>query len=84
MKRNFEKTLVFSAILALLFLGCRDTFHSPTDEVETNSVPVTDFSYREVAGGIEITSYLGSETSVTIPSQINGTPVVSIGGYAFR
>lgn len=42
------------------------------------------FSYIEVDGGIEITSYLGHDTQVTVPAQIDGKPVLSIGEYAFR
>ena len=42
------------------------------------------FSYRDVVGGVEIAGYNGSAKSVTIPSQINGKAVVSIGNYAFQ
>ena len=40
--------------------------------------------YRYDCSGIQICAYNGSATYVTIPSQINGSPVTSIGTYAFN
>ena len=42
------------------------------------------FSYTETAGGLEITSYHGQDTLITVPAEIDGRPVVSIGESAFR
>jgi len=42
-----------------------------------------DFQYKDVTGGVEITGYKGTGKDVTIPAQINGKPVVSIGEWAF-
>ena len=42
-----------------------------------------DFNYSVSGSGATITGYNGSATSVTIPSEIDGCPVKSIGSYAF-
>lgn len=44
--------------------------------------PEEDFGFRNVDGGVEITSYVGGAT-VNIPDKIAGNPVVSIGEEAF-
>ena len=41
-----------------------------------------DFYYEDVAGGVKITYYDGSETPVIIPETLNGQPVVQIGSKA--
>lgn len=51
----------------------------PPDE-ETGS---GDFGISCLSDGIEIISYTGEDDSVTVPAQINGFPVVSIGNAAF-
>ncbi len=43
-----------------------------------------DYTYTVTDGKATITGYRGSATSVTIPSDINGIPVVAIGGKAFE
>lgn len=51
--------------------------------IDNNSKGV--FSYRKIQDGIEILGYKGFKVdALTIPDQINGIPVVSIGKYAFR
>jgi hypothetical protein len=42
-----------------------------------------DFEYSTSGGEVTITTYTGSEDSVTIPSTIDGLPVTSIGYAAF-
>ena len=42
------------------------------------------YEYEVRPDGIEITKYFGSEKNITIPSEINGLPVISIGREAFR
>jgi hypothetical protein len=46
--------------------------------------PVSDFEYKAIAGGIEITRYIGTPVRVRIPETIEGVPVISIGSSAFR
>jgi len=41
------------------------------------------FTYREIEGEIEITGYKGEPEELVIPEEIDGKPVVRIGGYAF-
>ena len=43
----------------------------------------SDFLYTENGNSITITRYTGKGGNVTIPAQINGKPVTSIGGGAF-
>ncbi len=43
-----------------------------------------DFTYEIIDGKVTITGYTGSDTEVIIPSTIEGYPVISIGGGAFR
>lgn len=43
----------------------------------------SDYEYRAVAGGVEITGYRGSETELTILETLGGQPVVRLGILAF-
>ena len=45
---------------------------------------VTTFSSEPVKGGTKITGAASSDDTITIPESIDGIPVVSIGGRAFR
>ncbi|MDR2600599.1 MAG: leucine-rich repeat domain-containing protein [Oscillospiraceae bacterium] len=45
--------------------------------------PVSDFEYKAIIGGIEITKYIGTAIRVRIPELIEGVPVISIGDRAF-
>jgi predicted small lipoprotein YifL len=42
--------------------------------------PASDFNYRTVDGGVEITGYIGNTLEVKIPNIIEGAHVVSISG----
>ncbi len=56
-----------------------------TEDVVRNHkvTPISDFTYAEIAGGIEIRNYNGTDDIVVIPETINGQNVVSVGGYVF-
>ena len=41
------------------------------------------FEYADGGGMIRITGYSGSSTTVTVPAEIDGTPVVAVGNGAF-
>lgn len=41
------------------------------------------YSIINVQGGVEIFQYMGSHSQITVPEQINGLDVVSIGSFAF-
>lgn len=43
----------------------------------------TDFEYRDVDDGIEITAYLGEDVLIAIPEKIDGKTVVAVGDSAF-
>lgn len=49
--------------------------HAPT--------PENQFRYTEVAGGVEVYEYLGTDSIVVIPETIAGKKVVKLGGYLF-
>ena len=67
------------------------TEEEPVDEMvaeeeegsEAFANPATDFTYTINSGKVTITKYLGNDTSVEIPSNINGYPVTSLGNSAF-
>ncbi len=44
---------------------------------------LSDWEYSEIDGGIVINKYVGSASSVTIPSKINSKSVIKIASYAF-
>lgn len=45
----------------------------------------SDFEYRNVSGGVEITNYIGSnKRDISIPEKIDGKQVIRIGEDAFR
>ena len=43
-----------------------------------------DFTYTVKNNAVTITGYTGSDTSITIPGEIDGNPVTNISYYAFR
>lgn len=46
--------------------------------------PVSDFEYKynDELGGIEITKYIGNDQVVNVPAEIEGKPVVVVGGFS--
>jgi len=58
----------------------RETFENNTPPPDIPENPVSDFEYKTVDGGVEITNYTGSATEVKIPNIIAGAHVVSISG----
>lgn len=52
-------------------------------EMRTEAVAVSDWAYREEYGCARITGYLGDETDVTVPDEIDGLKVKKIGKDAF-
>ncbi|MDR2599417.1 MAG: leucine-rich repeat domain-containing protein [Oscillospiraceae bacterium] len=73
--------------------GSSDPTPTPTPEAtpdpiipnlpEIDENPVSDFEYRAIVGGVEITQYIGTSIRVRIPELIEGVPVISIGERAF-
>ena len=80
-----KKVLIICMILFLFTLpGCThkpDTVESNANK-NVNSVP--DFEYSENEdGGITVTDYIGTDTDISIPAEIDGKPVTQIGWKAF-
>ncbi len=65
--------------------GTPETEPSETKPVETQPTVITaPFDYHLENGEIIITAYKGKETTVTVPTQIDGYPVTAIGEHAFQ
>ena len=43
-----------------------------------------DFTYETNTDGLTLTSYLGTNTSITLPDTIDGVTVTAVGDYAFQ
>ena len=43
-----------------------------------------DWKYEQIAGGLRLTGYLGTETELTLPDTLAGQPVIEIGPGCFR
>jgi len=71
---KFYSIIAFFAIIGLLFLACNLDNDDYTDSAY--------FSWEVWDGKITITGYIGPDTVINIPPQINGFPVTSIGRYA--
>lgn len=53
-------------------------------EPDAEGDPLSYYEFEEKDGGITITKYTGSADEVTIPAEIDGKPVTSIGEEAFK
>lgn len=62
-----------------------DDISEEISQIESSIVdnPATDFEYESFENGIKITKYIGTTASVSIPLQIDGKDVISIGEEAF-
>jgi hypothetical protein len=83
--KKFLIALIFSALF--LFTACNGGENSgggnpPPRDLPEN--PASDFNYRAVPGGVEITKYIGTLIRVRIPEKIEGVAVTSIGVRAFE
>ena len=62
------------------------TTTNPDNSTNTNNTPIEDkieFEYIKENGGITITKYIGKQTNVQIPNNIEQLPVLKIGENAF-
>ena len=55
----------------------------PTIPPSIDENQVSDFEYRAIAGGVEITRFIGTSFRVGIPETIEGEQVISIAEWAF-
>lgn len=86
MKKNgIKKALAFTMAFTLLAgassLPANSFFNESS--VTVSAAIEEDYGYKPVSGGVEITSYVGKSTNVTIPSKLDGKKVVGIGPKAF-
>ncbi|MDH6367500.1 MULTISPECIES: InlB B-repeat-containing protein [unclassified Breznakia] len=97
MKKIISVALAVVIAFAAIFTVEQQSIRASADVIKTSDYSASSvFNYRSVSGGIEITSlnkswYIsvaGSESTLkdvelTIPDEINGSKVVSIGSFAF-
>ena len=67
------KKLWFSVLLAAALLLCAAALADTAG----------DFEYTAEGGRVTVTAYTGSDTAVTVPAALGGSPVTAIGEYAF-
>ena len=77
---NFKKSKIIFAIL--FFIGILAILQGNVSA--TSELYYGDWTYEINQNKVEITSYNGTDTIVTIPNSINGYPVASIGYEAFE
>lgn len=70
---------IFAVLTVCLLLAALAV---PSFAVE--ETPVSDFEYSVLDNGIKIIKYIGSDTEVIIPAEIEGKPVREIAGGAFE
>ena len=85
-----KKTIIYilSVIMILTTLsGCNGTSENPEKESETKEEaatekenPITDFLYSTLDDGTITIAYMGKDSSVVFPSEIDGVKVTSIDG----
>ena len=94
MKKKMNLLTILCAVIIMLVLAACGNSGNNQDETIALAVipkmlasipesPASDFEYRAITGGIEITNYIGTSASVRIPEFIEGVPVISIGERAF-
>jgi len=93
--RKHILAVIFVLVAMVLFSACQDGDggegggsggNSPVENKPPSDLkesPVSDFEYRAIGGGIEITKYVGTSIRVRIPEKIEGVAVTVIGRYAF-
>jgi len=59
------------------------TADSAYTAIYVSETPASAFRYTTDGASVEIYDYVGEYTDVVIPSEINGLPVTSIGGWSF-
>lgn len=72
-----------SALVALVMLNCLFSI-AIADGGKTNAITSGDYQYELLSdGGVSILKYKGGSEQITIPDEIDGKPVTSIGDRAF-
>lgn len=73
-KINKVSSFLVGMIMMAILLICSN---------QVQAAPVGDFTYDVVNGAAQITGYTGAGGEITIPGSLAGSPVTSIGDYAF-
>lgn len=87
---RFTPTHVSSALLILLCVLLCACSKDPTDSSHTEASPpsvesnLKHFLYESDGASVTITGYSGIESTIAIPSEIDGLPVTTIAENAFR
>ena len=92
MKKKFWAVFM-TMVIAASFVGCRD---NSLEQSKSSNASVGDNSennpdentpenedYKTINNGTEISEYLGTDSVVSVPEEINGTKILIIGMYAF-
>ena len=70
--RSTVRAILVSLVLVVVMLAGAQT-----------ALAVTTWTYTMAGGNATITGYTGTDTAITVPSTIDGYPVVAIGSMAF-
>ena len=82
---NHENKKAVLRFLVVLFICVVSVFVVGFGGIEANAATSGDYTYTVLSDGtVEITDYTGSATTLSIPSEIDGKVVTSIGNYAFK
>ena len=82
---NHENKKAVLRFLVVLFICVVSVFVVGFGGIEANAATSGDYTYTVLSDGtVEITDYTGSDTTLSIPSEIDGKVVTSIGNYAFK
>lgn len=77
--KGYGKKLVSRLLVVVMVISLFPTISTVGYESQTED----GWKYEEYYGNIKIIGYLGDETNVTIPSEINGTKVTEIGDWLY-
>ncbi len=87
-KRIDELTSLLNSLLAAESAGgtnaTSNSTPSQSSEATTETAPKAGFTYTVTDGNATLTGYTGSETSIVVPTSIDGYTVTAIGDSAFR
>jgi len=85
MKKKNLALMIIMIFILIIFPGCNginlDAINSPPKDLE--ETPASEFEYRTITDGIEITKYTGIAIKVRIPQKIENISVISIEERAF-
>ncbi len=91
MKKFMKKLLILTVVAAMVVASAPfskidfSDFILPEVKAATQTFTWGDYEYKTVnKNEVELVKYYGKDTEVTIPSEINGMPVTSIGNYCFN